>query len=386
MSRLLPSVGQQAFMERGQLHSLLGELRKEGYTVLGPVVDEGVIAIRPIESADEIARGVRDEQNAGTYKLVKSEQDLYFQYVVGADSPKRRLFPPEHELFSVHTVDGQLRYDSGPPKPPKLALLGVRPCELAAMEVQDRIFTTGTRCETDAYYAKTRQQMMVIAVNCTRPGGTCFCASWRTGPAAKNGFDLALTELRSGFVMKVGSARGASLAGRMELRQPTAAEVELADLRLEQAAEHMGRHLDTQGVKELLDAAIENPRWEQTAKRCLACGNCTMVCPTCFCSSVVDSSDLTGGAMRMRVWDCCYTHQFTYTTAGPVRASIMARYRHWLRHKLGTWHDQFGTSGCVGCGRCITWCPVGIDLTEEIRAIRAGATTAIAPVESEAKR
>ena len=302
---------------------------------------------------------------------------MMFQYGVGADSAKRLLFPPVHPLFHMHVEGQEFRFDSGPDKPPTLALIGIWPCDVAAIQVQDRIFMEGTRCEIDAYYAKTREQMLLVVVNCTHPGGTCFCASMGTGPGASNGgYDLALTELRSGFVVKVGSARGAQIVGRLSARLPTPSETELAEVRLEQAREHMGRRMERRGLKQLLDDNIEHPRWQQTARRCLACGNCTMVCPTCFCSSVVDSSDLEGGVARTRVWDCCYTHQFTYTTAGPVRASIMARYRHWLRHKLCTWHDQFGVSGCVGCGRCITWCPVGIDLTEEIAAIRSTARPA----------
>jgi succinate dehydrogenase/fumarate reductase-like Fe-S protein len=146
--------------------------------------------------------------------------------------------------------------------------------------------------------------------------------------------------------------------------------MELAELRIEQAREHMGRRLDTHGLPELMSRTIDHAHWESVSRRCLACGNCTMVCPTCFCSSVIDSSDLKGGSARSRVWDCCYTHQFTYTTSGPVRSSILARHRHWVRHKLGTFAEQFGVGGCVGCGRCITWCPAGIDMTREVQELR----------------
>jgi sulfhydrogenase subunit beta (sulfur reductase) len=253
--------------------------------------------------------------------------------------------------------------------------LGVRPCELAAIAVQDKVFGTddpGTfRCESEPWYAQVRHESLFIAVNCTRPSGTCFCAEWGTGPAATQGFDLALTELRDGFVMQVGSERGATFAAELPVRQPTQAELELAALKLERAREHMGRHMDTEGLQELLDQSIEYPEWDEVGRRCLSCGNCTMVCPTCFCCTVTDATDLTGKEVtRTRQWESCFTHQFSYTVAGPERNTIRGRYRHWLRHKLDTWWGQFGTSGCVGCGRCITWCPVGIDLTEEIRRLR----------------
>ncbi len=367
--------GQREYLPKTEFDRLIAKLRQDGRTVLGPTLIDGVVCLRPVRSAADLARGVQDEQNAGRYRTAEGDPDLYFQYVVGPDGPKRYLFPAVQRLFSLHVKDGQFVLDEAPPPAPKLAILGVRPCELAAMAVQDRVFGSPDnghfRCELNAYYKQARQDATIVAVNCTRPGGTCFCASMGTGPRATTGFDLAVTELRRGFVIEVGSPRGAEVLEDLPVREPSAAELELEEARLEQAQARMGRHLNTEGLPEALSHNVEDPAWDAAAKRCLGCGNCTMVCPTCFCSTVVDSSSLDGGTVsRTRFWESCYTHQFSYTTAGPVRSSIRARYRHWLRHKLCTWHEQFGTSGCVGCGRCITWCPAGIDLTKEVAAIR----------------
>ena len=129
-------------------------------------------------------------------------------------------------------------------------------------------------------------------------------------------------------------------------------------------------------LQALLYRNYNNERWQDLAQRCLDCGNCTMACPTCFCSKVEDITDLTGDhAERWREWDSCFTMDFSYIHGGSVRATTRSRYRQWLVHKLATWLDQFGSSGCVGCGRCITWCPVGIDLTEEVRLIRGSETS-----------
>ena len=134
----------------------------------------------------------------------------------------------------------------------------------------------------------------------------------------------------------------------------------------------MGRTLDVTDIRDLLARNLENERWDDVATRCLTCGNCTLVCPTCFCLTVEDHTDLTGDhSERTRLWDSCFTLDHSYIHGGSIRPSGRSRYRQWLTHKFGTWHDQFGSSGCVGCGRCIAWCPVGIDVTEELTAIRA---------------
>jgi Fe-S-cluster-containing hydrogenase component 2 len=130
--------------------------------------------------------------------------------------------------------------------------------------------------------------------------------------------------------------------------------------------------MDTDDLRQLLLGNLESPRWDSIAERCLSCTNCTMVCPTCFCSTVTEVEELTQ-VDRRRQWDSCFNIDFSRVNGNPSRNSIAGRYRQWLTHKLATWHDQFGTSGCVGCGRCITWCPPGIDLTEEVAELRTSA-------------
>lgn len=158
-------------------------------------------------------------------------------------------------------------------------------------------------------------------------------------------------------------------------REATDYERQVAEDIVAKTAQQMGRELNTDNLKNLLYQNYEHPRWEDVANRCLSCGNCTMVCPTCFCTAVEDTTDLTGeSAERWRKWDSCFTLDFTHLHGGSVRVSTKSRYRQWMTHKLATWIDQFGGSGCVGCGRCITWCPVGIDITEEVAAMRGVAS------------
>lgn len=365
------------FLPKEALSELFRALHDGGYSVVAPSRADGVVGLQPIQSVTEIASGVSDEQSPGRYRLLEGHPEIYFDYVVGPDSPKRYLFPPRQELFTLHNKGDQLEIDEWPADPPRMAFLGIRPCELAAIQVQDRVFEADAaehphRCASEHFYRRARERALLIVVNCTRPGGTCFCASMGSGPEARAGYDLAMTELSKGFVMDVGSDAGRRIVEQLSVRRPSSAEVELAELKLDRAKEHMGRQLDTEGLHDAVFKTIESRRFNETAKRCLSCGNCTQVCPTCFCSTVVDESELMDQHVtRVRQWESCFTHQFSYTTSGPVRNTVAARYRHWLRHKLCTWNDQFGTSGCVGCGRCITWCPAGIDITEEASALRA---------------
>jgi sulfhydrogenase subunit beta (sulfur reductase) len=260
---------------------------------------------------------------------------------------------------------------------PQYAFVGVRSCELRAIAIQDRVFLEGPYVEPS--YQARREKTFIIAINCAEAGGTCFCVSMKSGPRATFGFDLALTEVleRSAhyFVTEVGSEQGHDLLKDVPHRDATPAEQEKSEAIVAKTATQMGRTMDTVGIKELLYANLEHPRWDDVAARCLSCGNCTMVCPTCFCTTVEDHSDLSGNqAERWRRWDSCFTMDFSYLHGGSVRATSRSRYRQWMTHKLATWIDQFGSSGCVGCGRCITWCPVAIDITEEVKAIRESRT------------
>jgi sulfhydrogenase subunit beta (sulfur reductase) len=256
----------------------------------------------------------------------------------------------------------------------QLAFIGVRSCELRAIAIQDRVFLSGPYLDNS--YKIRRDRAFIVAVNCGHAGGTCFCVSMDAGPKVETGFDLALTELiEEGlhlFVLEVGSLAGSDVVRDLCAQPATEEQIAAAEHVVARTASQMGRHLETGGLKELLQANLDHPRWDEVAERCLSCGNCTNVCPTCFCTTIDDTTDLTGAtAERVRRWDSCFTLDFSYIHGGSVRGSARSRYRQWMTHKLAHWIDQFGSSGCVGCGRCITWCPVGIDITEEVAAIRA---------------
>jgi formate hydrogenlyase subunit 6/NADH:ubiquinone oxidoreductase subunit I len=356
------------------LGALFDALRSAGRRLVGPTVRDGAIVYDEIASPSDLPRGWTDEQAPGRYRLARRQDGALFGYAVGPHSWKKELFAPFTKLWSAkRTEGGGMDVTAAPIEAPPTAFIGVRACELAAIAVQDRVFLQGTY--VDPQYKARREAAFLVAVNCSTAGGTCFCVSMKTGPKASSSYDLALTELLEpshAFLVECGTQRGADLLARVPSRPATGDDLTAAEAVVRRTAAQMGRTLDTDGLPALLQRNREHPRWDDVAARCLACTNCTMVCPTCFCSTTEDVPDLSlAHSDRVRRWDSCYTADFSYLHGGSVRATIRARYRHWMTHKLSTWHDQFGTSGCVGCGRCITWCPTGIDLTVESAAIRA---------------
>jgi sulfhydrogenase subunit beta (sulfur reductase) len=355
------------------LSGLIDSLIRRGYRVVGPTVRDGVIGYDDIASIHDLPRGWSDEQQGGRYRLLHRDNDALFGYAVGPHSWKRYLHPPVLQLSRAQRHPDTLAFEGESPSRERFAFLGVRSCELHAIAIQDRVFVGGQHVDPD--YRARRADAFLIAVNCTAAAGTCFCASMNTGPRAASGFDIALTERVTDaghvFLAESGTEAGRTLLAETPHREATSAESAAAQAAVEHTAQQMGRQMRADDLHELLLRNLDHPRWSEVADRCLACGNCTMVCPTCFCTAVEDSSDLTGGeASRSRRWDSCFSVDFSYLHGGSVRPSVRSRYRQWVTHKLATWHDQFGSSGCVGCGRCITWCPVGIDITEEVRAIR----------------
>lgn len=351
---------------------LVDVLIRRGFTVVGPTARDGAIVLAELRSADELPYGWGVELEAGRYRLRERSDGAAFANAAGPQSWKSFLHPARVREWSADRVEGELVFTADQAVPPRYAFLGVRPCDLRAIAVQDRVLTGGTH--RDAGYEGRRSGALLIVVECTEPGATCFCVSMGTGPAAGPGYDLVMTEVvdEDGhrFWVRGGSREGAEILAELPARPADPGTRELASADVTAAAERMGRTMPEADLRELMAGTLDAPRWDDVAGRCLTCGNCTMVCPTCFCTTTEEVTDLTGDhAERWRLWDSCFDLDFSQLHGGPVRSSSRSRYRQWMTHKLGTWYDQFGSSGCVGCGRCIVWCPVGIDITEEAAAL-----------------
>ena len=361
-------------IEKPALQELIEQLREQGYRVIGPQVADSAVVLDDLENIEQLPVGVIDQQHGGHYRITQTASRAYFDHVVGPHSLKSYLFPARETIVDGIRHDGMWEFKSVNVEAEPLAVIGPRACDLHALAVQDRVFLSGPY--VDPGYQARRESVFIIAVNCRRAASTCFCHSMNTGPKVTANFDLALTELDECFAIEVGTEKGASIIATISWAPCSLTEIERAQAVSQELADDMkngsqGCQMDTNGIRDLLMDNLEHPRWHEVAQRCLACANCTMVCPTCFCSSVDEVTDLSGDQVqRERSWASCFTSEHSYTQGGVVRKTTRSRYRQWLTHKLATWHDQFDTSGCTGCGRCITWCPVGIDLTEEVAAIR----------------
>ena len=346
-------------------------LQQRGYRVVGPTPRDGAVVYDEVSRVEELPVGFRETQAPGSYRVEFTGRELVFDVVNGPGSLKRFFFAPREILFEVEIDGASFRVHETTPKVEKTAFLGVRACDLAAVAIQDRVFLQDRY--PDPYYKARRTEAFVVAVNCTRAASTCFCASMKTGPEATTGFDLALTEFEDGFLVRVGTSAGEELSVALDLEPASNARLEEAKRMLDECASSMQRALDTQDLPNLLYENLEHPHWDDVAQRCLSCANCTLVCPTCFCHDERDEPSTDGqGSVRVREWDSCFNPEHSRVHGFHFHPQIKHRYRQWLVHKLASWIDQFGSSGCVGCGRCITWCPVGIDLTQEIATIRQG--------------
>jgi len=355
------------------LPQLFTALKSKGYTLIAPVVQDGAIAYDKVDSPDDLPAGWTDQQGPGIYRLSKDNKGRYFGFHAAPQSWKRFLYPPEMSLFHLKKNGKSVEFIKNSDERAKYAFIGVRPCELNAILIQDLVFNSEMYGDED--YRLRRKDLFIVAVNCTESSENCFCSSMKTGPRAKGNFDLALTEILSKgehyFIVETGSETGETIISQADSSEATEQEISESTKLVRHTENKMKKYVETADLPKILSSNLDHSHWDSVAKRCLTCGNCTMVCPTCFCSAVEDSTDLFGGeAERLRKWDSCFTVDFSKVAGGNFRITPKSRYRQWLTHKFSSWMDQFGVFGCVGCGRCITWCPVGIDITAEIGSLR----------------
>ena len=359
------------FLDTENFEQLIFQLMEMGYTVIGPVEKGGAISMDIIDHFSDLARGFSDVQSPGRYQLERDGKgESFFDFVIGHMSLKNHLNPSRHRLWKSEKNDeGRLIFQMEKAPETKYAFVGVRSCDLMALKVQSKVFEGDY---PNTWFQKLKSNALFISTSCNHPSDNCFCTTMGHGPKPSDGFDLNLNEISPGnFLVTAGSEDGMKILSGLKLEKAKEDAVSKEELLYNQALSKLEKRFDMEEVRGLLKEKINHPHWEEIAKKCLSCANCTMVCPTCFCTTTEDLNDLKGKITeRWLSWDSCFNQDFSYIHGSHVRDSTKSRYRQWMTHKLSNWHDQFDTSGCVGCGRCITWCPVGIDITKELQALK----------------
>ncbi len=360
------------YLARSELGTLLDTLRDAGYRTIGPQLREGAIIYDELTSIEQLPQGVQDQQAPGHYRLEPQQTQRLFAWANGPQALKPFLFAPRETLWrSQRDAQGKLHFEEVQPDVEPMAIIGARPCDIAALFIHDKHFLQQENA--DPYYRARREKLLVVAVNCSHPADTCFCASTGDGPQAHYGFDIALTELDDGFLLEAHNQRGRELLEQLPSQNASEVHYQQAEQQHQQAVEQQQRHLPSRDLCSKLFDNLEHPQWQKIGERCLSCGNCTAVCPTCFCHSESELASLEmNNSEHVREWDSCFSPGHSYIHGITIRPDATSKYRQWMTHKLGSWHHQYGRSGCVGCGRCISWCPAAIDLTEEANAICGG--------------
>jgi len=365
-----PRISATVILPKLSLQRLFDNLRENGFQLIGPTVRDGSVVLAEIASIADLPVGYTLQQKPGNSRLERTQGTDYFACTVGAHSWKRYLHPPRIDLLEVRRKNGEWTFEPLKDDSPPFAFIGVRSCDLHAISIQDEVFLGSAL--RDPHYSQRRQRAFILAVNCITAAPTCFCTSMKTGPRVQAGFDLALTELPDSFAIEIGSEAGSDALGNVDWQPASAFDLSRVAQMTHRTEQQIQRQVAINDLPQMLYERIDHPYWETFTARCLSCANCTMVCPTCFCSTVEDRSDLTGHrATRTRVWDSCFTLEFSHLHGGNSRPTIKSRFRQWMTHKMASWIDQFGHLGCVGCGRCIVWCPVGIDITHELSTLRS---------------
>ena len=355
------------YFPRARLAELISLVLRAGFRVIGPRVDQGALVYREIDGVEDLPQGLSDEQAPGRYRLVNNGTQRHFSWANGTSGIKPFIFAPRERLWRVDRDASGIHFRPLMSIAPRTAILGARACDLAALILNDAHFLRNAY--PDPYYRIRRENLLLIAVNCSHAAPTCFCASTGDGPEVLRGYDLLLDELDEGYLIRSGSPSGDELLLKFSTHPASEVQLNTARQQLDACCQQQRTLPPAAKLTELMQR-LDHPAWDAVAEQCLACGNCTAVCPTCFCHREVEAPTLDGqSSVHRRDWDSCFNEDHSYIVGGPVRDGIKTRYRQWMTHKLATWQAQYGRSGCVGCGRCTTWCPAGIDFVAQANAL-----------------
>lgn len=334
-------------LAKGDLPKFIELLRNLGYEVFGPKQKEGVLVL------DRVENGV--------------ELDLPLTML----PPKKLFFPPREILYSYERVEGRVVLQDPLESLSKpLAVIGIRPCDLNGLLILDRVFKGEFK---DPFYLERRERAFLACFHCREPAEYCFCDAMGAGPSIEKGYDLLATDLGDRYFFRSGSEAGERVLKDEVFKDALEEDRAQAQAELERLKSKLRSGLNIRGLAERIKTKFWSRFWDERTSKCVLCGACNLVCPTCYCFTVVDETDFTGEkGKRVRVWDPCHFKGFALIAGGlNFRGDRISRIKLRIYHKLCYSVEQRGTYDCVGCGRCIEYCPAHIDLREIIKGVMA---------------
>jgi ferredoxin len=310
-----------------------------------------------------------------SFEEISTNDQLFLDYVSTVLPPKKFFHPPRLELFSfdLKKKDNKIKEIKSEEK---IMILGIHPCDVHALIRLDQFFTGDFE---DPYYQNRRKNTILVAINCVEPSDYAFCNSMGTGPFLDRGYDLLLTDIGTKYLIEIGSEKGKKTLQGLHLDTASDADFTEKNHRYKLMEKRFKRFINPSWLSKIVQENIDHNIWTILGERggiakslpCLSCGSCSFVCPTCYCYDVYDTLDLSlQKGKRIRELDSCQLLEYgEVAQGGNFRRNRNDRVRHWMMCKLGA--AAGGThSSCVGCGRCIRNCPVGIDITEVAKILR----------------
>ncbi len=333
-------------------------INKKVLTDIIKKISEEMPVYAPVRSGDDIL-----------FKLLENGVEPLVGYLNAKNSPKNFLFPQTETMMRyMKTERGtELSKDNG--EAGKAVLFGVRPCDARSFVLLDMVFDQETY--RDPYYIDKREKTTVVSFACVHPPyTTCFCTSVGGHPMSSDGADVMLTDIGDSYLAEFITSKGEKLLKKMEgLPKAEDSAVEKKKELSDNAEKEIKSHVPAMQIKTWLDENFEHPFWDTIHRSCIACGTCTYLCPTCHCFDISDEEKGDNGK-RIRSWDSCMYWLFTYETSGHnPRPSQKERWRQRVMHKFKYYVDNFKAISCVGCGRCVMYCPVNIDIRKIIEDI-----------------
>jgi len=346
---------------------MTGESASRGYSCLVPK-DSFFNWINDLRSEYRVFGPVKERDQA-IFKEISSSGELFMEYPSTMLSPgKMFIYKPEEDIVKFR-IDPTVSVEEIAPEIEKQVIVGIHSCDIHAILYLDKTFLGAF---SDPYYKARRENTILIGLNCTQVLENCFCSSVGTGPhlKAQSGYDMVLTDFGEEYFVELKSSRILELFTRKG-REGGPTEWRRKSEREESLLKSFKKVIDVTGLDDLFKYNLNHPVWETTAdERCLSCSNCVMVCPTCFCYDLVDEIGMNlKEGRRFRQLDACQDLRFAEVSFGNYRGTRSSRLRQFVLHKLN-YTGQYGLLGTVGCGRCITWCPTKIDLTEMAKEIQ----------------